>query len=107
VRRLDDAAPAAPFDSVVSVATQASDNAIDGAQALRTMATDSDFQKIAEHALAMLKVVYFREGPDAAVRSAKHMVEAAVAVISHELGPAETQRFLHVIGLTQGQEPLH
>jgi hypothetical protein len=54
-------------------------------------------QKIGEHALAMLKVVYFREGPDAAVRSAKDMVEAAVAVISHELGPAETQRFLHVV----------
>jgi len=45
----------------------------------------------------MLKVVYFREGPDAAVRSAKDMVETAVAVISHELGPAETQRFLHVV----------
>jgi len=40
------------------------------------MAADSDYQKIAEHALAMLKAVYLREGPDAAVRSAKYMVEA-------------------------------
>ena len=68
------------------------------------MAADSDYQKIAEHALAMLKVVYLREGPDAAVRSAKHTVEAAAALIAHELGPAETRRFLHVVGLTQGQE---
>ena len=51
---------------------QVSDNVIDWAQTIRTMAADSDYQKIAEHALAMLKVVYFREGPDAAVRSAKH-----------------------------------
>src|SRR4029450_3169700 len=64
-------------------------------------------QKIGEHALAMLKVVYFREGPDAAVRSAKDMVEAAVAVISHELGPAETQRFLHVVGVAQAEESVH
>ena len=68
------------------------------------MDADSDYQKIAEHAFAMLKVVYFREGPDAAVRSAKHMVAAAAVVIAHELGPAETRRFLHVVGLTQGQE---
>jgi hypothetical protein len=71
------------------------------------MAADSDYQKIGEHALAMLKVVYFREGPDAAVRSAKHMVEAAVAVISHGLGPAETQRFLHVVGVAQAEESVH
>ena len=89
------------------MATQASDNAINGAQAVRTMAADSDYQKIGEHALAMLKVVYFREGPDAAVRSAKDMVEAAVAVISHELGPAETQRFLHVLGVAQAEESVH
>jgi hypothetical protein len=44
---------------------------------------------------------------DAAVRSAKHMVEAAVAVISHELGPAETQRFLHVVGVAQAEESVH
>ena len=31
------------------------------------MAADPDYQKIAEHALAMLKAVYLREGPDAAV----------------------------------------
>jgi hypothetical protein len=71
------------------------------------MAADSDYHTIAEHALAMLKVVYFREGPDAAVQSAKHMVEAAAAVISQELGPAETQRFLHIVGTTQGQAPIH
>ena len=64
----------------------------------------SDYQKIAEHALAMLKVVYLREGPDAAVRSAKYMVEAAALVIANELGPAETRRFLRVVGVTQGQE---
>jgi hypothetical protein len=93
--------------SPVSVATQASDNVIDWAQAIRTMAADSDYQKIAEHALDMLKVVYCREGPDAAVRSAKHIVEAAVAVISHELGSVETQRFLHVVGVAQGQESVH
>jgi hypothetical protein len=69
-----------------------------------TMAADSDYHKIAEHALAMLKVVYLHEGPDAAVRSAKHIVEAAAVVIAHELGPAETRRFLHVVGVTQGQE---
>jgi len=28
------------------------------------MAADSDYQKIAEHALAMLKAVYLHEGPD-------------------------------------------
>ena len=48
----------------------------------------------------MLKAVYLREGPDAAVRSAKYMVEAAAIVIAEELGPAETRRFLHVVGLT-------
>ena len=52
----------------------------------------------------MLKAVYLREGPDAAVRSAKYMVEAAAIVIAEELGPAETRRFLHVVGVTQGQE---
>jgi hypothetical protein len=89
------------------VATQASDNASDGAQAIRTMAADSDHHKIAEHALAMLKVLYLHEGPYAAVESAKHMVVAAAAVISQELGPAEARRFLHVVGDTQGQEPVH
>jgi plasmid stabilization system protein ParE len=68
------------------------------------MAADSDYQKIAEHALAMLKVVYLREGPDAAVRYAKCMVEAAALVIANELGPAETRRFLYVVGVTQGQD---
>jgi hypothetical protein len=52
----------------------------------------------------MLKVVYLREGPDAAVRSAKYMVEAAALVIANELGPAETRRFLYVVGVTQGQD---
>src|SRR5262249_43443506 len=68
------------------------------------MGADSDYHKMAEHALAMLKVVSLHEGPDAAVRSAKHIVEAAAVVIAHELGPAETRRFLHVVGVTQGQE---
>ena len=86
------------------IATQARDNVIDCAQAIETMATDSDYQKIAEHALAMLKAVYLHEGPDAAVRSAKYMVEAAVIVIADELGPAETRRFLHVVGVRQGLE---
>jgi hypothetical protein len=90
----------------VSVATQASDNVIAAAQATRTMAADSDHHKIAEHALAMLKVLYRREGPCAVVESAKHMVVAAAAVISQELGPAEARRFLHVVGDTQG-EPVH
>ena len=63
----------------------------------------SDYQKIAEHALAMLKAVYLHEGPDAAVRSAKYMVEAAAIVIAEELGPAETRRFLQVVGVMQGQ----
>ena len=49
----------------------------------------------------MLKVVYSREGPCAAVESAKHMVVVAAAVISQELGPAEAQRFLQVVGATQ------
>jgi hypothetical protein len=71
------------------------------------MAADSDHHKIAEHALAMLKVLYLHEGPFAVVESAKHMVVAAAAVISQELGPAEAKRFLHVIGDTQGQEPVH
>ena len=57
------------------------------------MAADSDCQKIAEHALAMLKVVYLREGPDAAVRSAKYMVEAAAIVIAEELGPPKRGGF--------------
>jgi hypothetical protein len=81
----------------------ASDNVFDWAQTIRTMATDSDYQKIAEHALAMLKAVYLHEGPDAAVRSAKYMVEAAAIVIAEELGPAETRRFLQVVGVKQGQ----
>ena len=85
---------------------EASDNAIDGVQATRTMAADSEHHKVAEHALAMLKVVYSREGPNAAIESAKHMVVAAAAVISQELGPAEARRFLHVVGDTQG-EPVH
>ena len=59
-----------------------------------------------QHALAMLKVLYRREGPCAVVESAKHMVVAAAAVISQELGPAEAKRFLHVVGDTQG-EPVH
>ena len=64
----------------------------------------SDYEKVAEHALAMLKVVYLREGPDAAVSSAKYMVEAAAIVIANELGPAETRRFLHFVGVRRGQE---
>ena len=84
---------------------EAGDNAIDGVQATRTMAADSEHHKVAEHALAMLKVVYSREGPNAAVESAKHMVVVAAAVISQELGPAEAQRFLQVVGATQ--EPIH
>jgi hypothetical protein len=89
---------------LVRLASRASDNVFDWAQAIRTMATDSDHQKIAEQALAMLKTVYLREGPDAAVRSAKYMVEAAAIVIAEELGPAETRRFLHIVGVKQGQE---
>ena len=50
------------------------------------MAADPDYE-VAEHALAMLKVVYLREGPDAAVSSAKYMVEAAAIVIANELAP--------------------
>jgi hypothetical protein len=88
----------------MSIWSLGGDNVIDWAQAIRTMAADSDHQKIAEHALAMLKVVYLREGPDAAVQSIKYMVEAAALVIANELGPAETRRFLHVVGVTQGQE---
>ena len=65
---------------------------------------DSDYEKVAEHALAMLKAVYLREGPDAAVSSAKYMVEAAAIVIANELGPAETRRFLHFVGVRRGQE---
>ena len=68
------------------------------------MAADSDYQKIAEHALAMLKAVYLHEGPDAAVTSARYMVEATAIVIAEELGPAETRRFLHIVGVKQGQE---
>ena len=83
---------------------QVGDNVFDWAHAIRTMATDSDYQKIADHALAMLKAVYLREGPDAAVWSAKYMVEAAAIVIANELGPAETRRFLHDVGVRQGQE---
>jgi hypothetical protein len=49
----------------------------------------------------MLKVVYFREGADAAVRSAMHTIEAAAAVIENELGPAATQRFLKIVGEAQ------
>ena len=64
----------------------------------------SDYEKVAEHALAMLKAVYLREGPDAAVSSAKYMVEAAAIVIANELGPAETRRFLHFVGVRRGQE---
>ena len=65
------------------------------------MAADSEHHKVAEHALAMLKVVYSREGPNASVESAKHIVVVAAAVISQELGPAEAQRFLQVVGATQ------
>src|SRR6476660_792552 len=36
------------------------------AQSVSAMADDSDYCKVAEHALSMLKVVYFREGADAA-----------------------------------------
>ena len=68
------------------------------------MAADPDHEKVAEHALAMLKVVYLREGPDAAVSSAKYMVEAAAIVIANEFGPAETRRFLHFVGVRRGQE---
>ena len=68
------------------------------------MAAGPDYEKVAEHALAMLKVVYLREGPDAAVSSAKYMVEAAAIVIANELGPAETLRFLHFVGVRRGQE---
>jgi len=32
------------------------------------------------------------------------MVEAAAIVIAEELGPAETRRFLHIVGVKQGQE---
>ena len=65
----------------------------------------SEHHKVAEHALAMLKVVYSREGPNAAVESAKHMVVVAAAVISQELGPAEAQRFLQVS--EPRREPIH
>src|SRR5262249_761891 len=70
------------------------------------MAADSDHHKVAEHALAMLKVLYLHEGPYAVVESAKHMVVAAAAVISQELGPAEAQRFLHVVGDPQSDDTL-
>jgi hypothetical protein len=53
----------------------------------------------------MLKVVYFREGADAAVRSAMHTIEAAAAVIENELGPLATQRFLKIVG--EAQRPAH
>jgi hypothetical protein len=66
------------------------------------MAADSDYHNIAEQALAMLKVVYLHEGSGAAAESAKQLVVAAAAVISQELGTAETQRFLHVVGVTYG-----
>jgi len=73
------------------------------AQAVLAMADDSDYCKVAEHALGMLKVVYFREGPDAAVQSAMHTIEAAAAVIEDQLGPAATQRFLKIVGKAQGK----
>ena len=81
---------------------QASDALSVQAQAVPAMADDSDYCKVAEHALSMLKVVYFREGADAAVRSAMHTIEAAAAVIEGELGPAATQRFLKIVGEAQG-----
>ena len=81
---------------------QASDALSIQAQAVSTMADDSDYCEVAEHALSLLKVVYFREGADAAVRSAMHTIEAAAAVIEDELGPAATQRFLKIVGETQG-----
>jgi len=82
---------------------QASDTLSLRAQAILAMADDSDYCKVAEHALSMLKVVYFREGSDAAVRSAMHTIEAAAAVIEDELGPAATRRFLKIVGEAQGR----
>ena len=72
------------------------------AQSVSAMADDSDYCKVAEHALSMLKVVYFREGADAAVRSAMHTIEAAAAVIEDELGPSATRCFLKIVGEAQG-----
>ena len=81
---------------------QASDALSVQAQAVSAMADDSDYCKVAEHALSMLKVVYLREGADAAVRSAMHTIEAAAAVIEDELGPAATRCFLKIVGEAQG-----
>lgn len=67
------------------------------------MADDSDHFTHADHAIAMLKAVYARDGADAAVQAAKHMVSAAAALITHEYGPDEARRILLIVGGAQGR----
>jgi hypothetical protein len=67
------------------------------------MVDDSDHLKHADHAIAMLKAVYLRDGADVAVQAAKHMISAAAALITCEYGPDEARRILQIVGGAQGQ----
>src|SRR5262249_5623990 len=58
------------------------------------MVDDSDHLKHADHAIAMLKAVYLRDGADVAVQAAKHMISAAAALITCEYGPDEARPHL-------------
>jgi len=73
------------------------------AHAVGVMADDSDHFRHVDHAIAMLKTVYLRDGADAAVQAAKHMIFAAAALITREYGPDEARRILRVVGGAQGQ----
>src|SRR5262249_18756753 len=67
------------------------------------MVDDSDHLKHTDHAIAMLKAVYLRDGADAGVAEARHMISGAGALSTCEYGPDEARRILRTVGGAQGQ----
>jgi hypothetical protein len=67
------------------------------------MDDDSTHYKHADEAIAMLKTIYCRDGADAAVQAAKHMISAAAALVTCQYGPDEARRILWIVGEAQGK----
>jgi hypothetical protein len=67
------------------------------------MAGDSDHHEDVNVVISLLEAVYCRDGADVAVRTAKHMIAAAAALLTCEQGPDETRRILRIVGEAQGK----
>ena len=64
---------------------------------------DSDHYEHGEEALAILKVVYCRDGADVAAQVAKNMIAVATALLTCQYGPDEARRILRIVGEAQGK----